>query len=94
MEEESPREELGRIAERLHEDVSKELTDAFESIAKIGMQAAALSKDPNVVAFEKIRNAQSSLVLIVEEAMRGMTRATRWAIGQAIFEGAKGQHDE
>jgi hypothetical protein len=73
---------------------SEELAKAFDSIAKVAMQASALSSDPNVLMIEKVRNAHSSLSLIVDDAMRGMNRATDWAIGNAVLVGAKGQHEQ
>ena len=92
--EEDDIQEMGRIASDLSNRVSDELTKTFESIAKIAMQAAARSSDPKIAMIEKVRRAHSDLTLIVDEAMRGMNKATEWAIGQAIFEGAKSQHEE
>jgi hypothetical protein len=61
--------------------VSERLTKTFEAIAKTAMQAAATSSDSGVGFMQKIEKAHTAIVLIVEDAMRGLRSANRAAVG-------------
>ena len=66
------------------EQVSQELRQAFESVAKIALRASARSLDSTVQPLDRIREATMDLSLIVEEAMRGVRQSVEWMAAYAV----------
>jgi hypothetical protein len=80
---------MSEYAEALVSNVSDELRDMFEGIAKLALQGASEANDPALDVIDKARKAHSRVTLIVDDAMRGLAKVNETMfVGMAFVAGS------
>jgi|HubBroStandDraft_4_1064222.scaffolds.fasta_scaffold1298652_1 hypothetical protein len=73
---------FGEMADKINVKLARSLSTTFDGIAKLAMRASAefsdLESDPGVL--QKIEKAHSTVTLIIDDAMRGLSDATMAAM--------------
>ncbi|MGD1094375.1 MAG: hypothetical protein ABSB35_20595 [Bryobacteraceae bacterium] len=76
--------------------LSSDLAQTFNDIAKIAMQASAEFSDDtnNMKVLQKIQKAHSVVTLIMDDANRGLNKATTSALSFGVMSGLAASEDE
>jgi hypothetical protein len=68
------------LADRARQKAVTEIKLTFEQIAKTALRSAQECNDTNIQWMEKLRKGHTNITLIVDDAMRGLAKATEAAI--------------
>ncbi len=70
-------------------NLSGDLAQTFNDVAKIAMKASAESSDDtnDMKVLQKIQKAHSIITLIMDDAMRGLNKATTSALSFGVMSG-------
>ena len=84
---------MSEYADGLVANVSDELRDMFEGIAKLALQGASEASDPALNVMDKARKAHSRVTLIVDDAMRGLAKVNETMFVGMAFVAASSDDD-
>jgi hypothetical protein len=81
--------------ENIEEKLGPELAAMFDQVAKIAMRASAEFSDSStdLKVLQKIQKAHSVVTLIIDDAMRGLNKATTLALSFGVMAGLEASEE-
>ena len=87
---------LGEQKKTVDSMLTTELVNTFDQLAKIAMRASAEFSElgNSMPVLPRIQKAHALITLIVDDAMRGLNKATTHAVSYGLMTGLKSGEDD